>query len=156
MKKNNDIPKGYQLHFTTWENDGDFYRTDIISGLEKDDVKFYIDLLQHFKCKHDRKNDNDTFYGNGSTDMKELRKIIDELLKKYNVSENIRKEWDSRQDPDFCGDQDDWLWEVLCDNLNIAYQEEYPDEIYMSRVFDKAEVFFVPKEIKDVTKEFVK
>ena len=32
----NTIPKGYQLHVTSWENDGDNYKTEVLSGLMRE------------------------------------------------------------------------------------------------------------------------
>lgn len=44
------IPKGYEIHISSWENDGDDYSTQVISGLSKEDVKFYIETIKLFSA----------------------------------------------------------------------------------------------------------
>jgi hypothetical protein len=42
------IPAGYQLSITSWENDGDNYKTKILYGLTREDVQFYLHFLKPF------------------------------------------------------------------------------------------------------------
>ena len=49
--KNTIIPAGYRLSVTSWENDGDNYRTEIISGLSDEQVRLRIALLKLFERK---------------------------------------------------------------------------------------------------------
>lgn len=46
------IPAGYQIQITSWENDADNYNTKILSGLTKEDAKFYIEFAKLFKTPY--------------------------------------------------------------------------------------------------------
>jgi hypothetical protein len=41
------IPAGYQVSVTSWENDGDNYRTETIPGLSKEGAQFLVDLVMY-------------------------------------------------------------------------------------------------------------
>ena len=135
MGKN--IPAGYQLHITTWENDGDNYKTKIISGLGEFDLKFYIDWINQFKGAR----------GNDYVEDEELSSILSEMLDKHPyMSETLRTKWTDMLE---C---EDLIWEMN------AYFLSNPDNGYdhgFVRAIDHLEVFLVPEEITNVTSQFV-
>jgi hypothetical protein len=47
----NNIPAGYQIHITSWENDGDHSQTKVISGLTRDELELIIKFCNWFKKK---------------------------------------------------------------------------------------------------------
>jgi len=80
--------KGYLLKVTTWENDGDDYKTQEIDGLDENELKFYIELAERFKSEYQKnkktKNIGTCNLGNNEQPLYILFATIHELLKKYN------------------------------------------------------------------------
>ena len=135
------IPPGYQLHITSWENDADNYKTEILSGLTKEDVRFYIHFLSHFEM--------DKPYGNGRigeySDAEKIaitsayetcRPTTPQLLEDI---ENSIEHWKTS----YYGC--DWVY----DTIGIWCEGE------RYRVFDSCEVYLVRTPIPNVTGEFV-
>ncbi len=46
------IPKGYVIDVTTWENDGDNYKTKTLFGVEEHELQQFKYLLKKFKSRH--------------------------------------------------------------------------------------------------------
>lgn len=46
------IPKGYVIDVTTWENDGDNYKTKTLFGVEEHELQQFKYLLKKFKRRH--------------------------------------------------------------------------------------------------------
>jgi hypothetical protein len=136
------IPSGYQLHITSWENDGDNFNTEILSGLTKEDVKFYLHFLNHFKSH--------TSYGNGC-----IREYPDaEKIAITNAYEKCRP-----TSPQLLEDVEDSIkyWEY---NPNGSRDWVYEtigfwDEGDFYRVFHSYEVYLIRTPIPNVTEEFV-
>jgi hypothetical protein len=134
-----DIPSGYQLSIISWENDGDNYKTKILNGLTKEDVKFYIHFLKHFQSTY------------GNEDVSEhpnAEKIaIESAWKKFPPSS-----------PQLVQDVKDSIegWKV---NPNESYDWiyatiEYSCEGESYRVFESYKVHLIPHTIPDVTNQF--
>ena len=51
------IPASYQLHVHSWEDDTDHHDTEILHGLTKEDVEFYLELLENFRSRSDGSQD---------------------------------------------------------------------------------------------------
>jgi hypothetical protein len=136
-----NVPSGYQLHITSWENDGDNYKTQIISGLTKEDVQFYLHFLNHFGNDGSYGNENTYEYSDAekiaiTNAYEKCRPTSPELLEK--VKRSIIR-WETSNDS--C----DWVYDT------IGFGEE--GECY--RVFDDYEVYLIKKPIPNVTEEFV-
>lgn len=136
-----NIPSGYQLHITSWENDGDNYKTKIISGLTKEDVQFYLHFLNHFG--------NDGPYGNEDFDKyPDAEKIaITNAYEKcrptsLNLLETVKRSiihWETSKD------SFDWVYDTIGTwNYGDCY-----------RVFDDYKVYLIRTPIPNVTEEFV-
>lgn len=137
-----DIPAGYQLHVTTWENDADAYNTEIFSGLTETDVKFLLSIAKKFVSKNNSRNG----LGNGGVPSKKLLKVVNDALKKFpDVSQKIRD--------DFTVDEDT-VWEAITEILGYPVSEYYWEEENFCRVFDRYEVFLIETPIKDVSAQF--
>lgn len=141
-----NIPVGFQLHVTTWENDADHYRTEIISGLSEDDVRFLVSIAQEFKSR----NGSPKGLGNGSVDGEQLRELIREKLFDHpNISEDVRTTWQEGADDEGAA------YSLISDMLLGTPQEEgYWDEGNFCRVFDGFQVFYFPEAVRDVTANF--
>ena len=148
-----NIEKGYQLHITTWENDGDVYKTKVINGLAKEDVKFYIELASLFTSRNNSSSKGfgnggvtefgDKYHNSGMEDVVEvIRKVV---LNNPNAKEDITSPYLSE---DF-----DEIYEHLIEEV-LDYTEQYEDETYFCRVFSGFKVYYFPEEVTEVTEEF--
>ena len=153
-----NIPSGFQLQITTWENDGDCYKTQVFSGLTEADVKFYLSIARKFKSRNTglhcerRPAEN---YGNGSITADEMIKMFNKAVEDNpDISENIKHMVENCKDE--YQDDDEYrgegYYQVLIELL--GYTEEYGAGPFFCRVFDKATVYYFPEEILDITKEF--
>jgi hypothetical protein len=135
------IPSGYQLHITSWENDADNYKTEILSGLTKEDVQFYLHFLNHFEshnpygneCIQDHPDAEKIAITNA---YEKCRPTSSQLLEDV---ENSIEHWKTSDDS--C----DWVYE----SLGVF------GEGYFYRVFDSCKVYLIQTPIPNVTGEFV-
>lgn len=150
------FPKGYQLHVTTWENDGDFYQTEILSGLTEADVRFYLDLANRFKS---RNQSGKSGMGNGEVTAKQLLELAQDLITKHpGISRSIKLDWidaiDKVENHDEELDLDcaEMIY-TLVTNI-IGYPAESIDVMNFCRVFDSFEVYYFPEDVMSVTEKF--
>lgn len=133
MTKFNTIPKGYKLTVTTWENDGDNYKTEFLYGLSKEEVLFYVELCKTF--------DRNTHY-----ELSNNYDLDDDQLKQYNqlIANLCEKHAATIEQYDI--DVEDDLY-----NLSISSGE------WMVRVVEEFSVEFIPDDIliEDVTNQFI-
>jgi len=69
--------KGYMIEVVSWEDDGDNYQTNKLSGLNENDVDFYKELLPLFYCK----SNNSDCFGNcyEESDLRDIEETLDIL-----------------------------------------------------------------------------
>ena len=137
-----NIPAGYQLSISTWENDYDNYKTETLNGLTSEDVQFYICFLNYFKRKG---------FGNETVDSEtigiEERIAITEAYNQYPPSspELLERVQSSLADwKDNPNESHDWITDL------IGFWND--GEYY--RVIEKIDVHYVPQVIEDVTQQF--
>jgi hypothetical protein len=175
---------GYQLHVRSWENDGDNYKTEVISGLNETDCRFLVMIASAFGRCHDRKANKYGLTGNEENTIEQLIPLFRDAHYEYSsVSETYRgvvptddnlvslyTEYHAlgynspeQKDPKF-----DVLGKYGCDN-EVAWFADYahelirellgqPGEYYESdfvRVCESIKVFYVPGAIEDVTNQFI-
>jgi len=153
-----NVPKGYQLQIHTWENDGDSWTTQTLSGLTKVDVLFYLHILKPFQ--------KDGTLGNSFVPVYDLVDIVNKTLQEFlpnrpNMSQDILDRWgDAIQLDDRNGSP--YIYELLCEEL-LGYPNDqyYNDEPNFCRVFDRFEVFYIPvfyipEVLLNVTEEFAR
>jgi hypothetical protein len=145
---------GYQLHITSWENDADNYNTKIISGLTKEDVKFYIYFLKHFRsCSPSRNiDDKSPKYSFGNSDIPDSgenpEKIaIEAAYKKFPPTSKQLLD-DVKESIDFWKDDPDESCDWVYDTIGIWGEGSF------FRVFDSFEVYLIRTPIPNVTEEF--
>ena len=132
----NDIPVGYQLHVTSWENDGDNFDTKILSGLTAEDVAVYVDLLSLLVSAS-----AGGFANRNNIDIERVALAVREKLAAHpKLSDGIRK--------DFLECDMDSVRDPMGDLLGYS---EYVD----FRVFASCKVYLFETPAKDVTKQFV-
>ena len=141
--KQTKIPAGYRVTVTSWENDGDNYRTNSIDGLSCQDAKLLVNLSRLQEGE----------FGN-------MYEPSDEKCAKY--SKACKKVFDvNPHDPlgKFAG----WNTETTEENADELASEMLQDlfgssEYYYTRVCEEVVVEYLPQDIfiDDVTKEFVK
>jgi hypothetical protein len=151
-----NIPAGYQLHVTSWENDADNYQSKIVSGLTEEDVKFYLHFLRHFysdwctgkigpgfgnketrECPEAEKIAVESAYEYCKPTSKKLLEKVEELIETWKTNPTTESSdfFLIEETIDYWG----WDWGAT------AY-----------RVFDSFQVYYIPKQLIDVTKEFSK
>ena len=141
------IKAGYQLQVTTWENDGDHYNTEIRSGLTKEDTKFLISIAEQFSKKGK--------YGNDFIKDNDLIEVVSKALEgNSSITPLMKAEWqEALQNSIDEGDGAFYLHEILSDTLLGCPEEDYGAGF--CRVVETIEVFCIPEDIDDVTKEFI-
>lgn len=144
-----NIPAGYQIHFITWENDGDAYATKILSGLNEADAKFFYDLASNFKSR----NSDIKGYGNGEVDDNVLKDIFKNTLEKHPLlSTGFKDEINECIDDEENG----WLYLFLCDNILDQPHEEiyWTDYNNFCRVVERIQVYYLKEPAVDMTEQF--
>jgi len=139
-----NIPSGYQVIVTSWENDLDHVKSTTTRGLNIEDTKAVIWLVSHFK----RESTNSNTY----VSEEFLVKLHNEFKAKFclSVSDQIRARFVCYED-----DPEEiaiFFYDALATLL--GYTVDYEDEPYFMRVTMKVEVYYFPEEIKDVTSHF--
>lgn len=127
------IKKGYMLSVISWENDGDNYNTVTIDGLEKDDVEFYLNFINIFK-----KLDLENRYDEG-IEEEEAEQFKDEMNMIYenNFPEKYQKHIVDHE----CI--------LLTSRKLLSCGEDFT-----TRVYDSHSIYFIPEDIKDISKDF--
>lgn len=147
------IPAGYQLQITSWENDADCYKTQVFSGLTKEDCQFLIELGKLFRSDYRVKKGEKAFGGSCGREIafdvvmdaydaviaKHKDKITPSLLEQFQVER---------------GEDDEYHYGDCIAELVGYPEEEYYHEIQYFRVFDSYKVYLYPEAIREVTEEF--
>lgn len=147
-----NIPQGYVIKVTTWENDGDNYMTVEKSGLSATDVKFYIMICNMFRAEYD------TAYqpvigrrlGNGEIQEIDINAVLDAAVNHFRDQIGpIPHDWDKKliaESAVHVGD--DFYADLVYDLIGNWMEGTY------YRVVEGYQVFYVPVELVDSTKEF--
>jgi hypothetical protein len=157
MTTTHNIPAGYQLHVTTWENDADDYNTKITNGLGMGSILFLVALAKKFKSKHNHKEKG---LGNDSTTRDQLVDAIKSALAVSAPSTEMMSVIERLIAPAVEDDEDDvsgyYIHEWLCETLlgyaaNEIYRYEYSN---FCRVYQSHQVFYFPLECMNVSEQF--
>jgi len=161
---NKMIKKGYQLTITSWENDGDAYKTQIISGLSQEKLKFFIDVMSNFFWNHRFAETlvKGKYYHGGNKNISDEKvvEIINDTLSRYpDVKEEIMTEYDLGHENDEF--EEEWDREEY---ISVSYRKiitdllghpvsEYYDKDFV-RVACEYQVHYIPLDVEDVTQLF--
>lgn len=127
------IKKGYNIHITSWENDGDFYNTKVKVIQTQEEAKFYLEWLNIFGSRHNWK-DRPAGLGNemglkyDGDVMQSALAYTNELRIKYDL-----EVWSSVEE----------FWDESCDVLGSS-------EFYDFRVFERAEVYYIEQDLNPI------
>lgn len=135
-----NIKPGFLLKVTTWENDGDNYNTVDLDGLTETEVRFYLHL-----CKKFDSYAVDTF-GNEDIHGEQFYIGMMEHIKAYDGEVPVKWQFKPDEDTDL---DDEYFYQDRLGDIGIQSTEHG-----FWRVFEDGEVFLVPEEIKNVTKQF--
>lgn len=126
------IPKGYALSITTWENDGDEYDTNVVTGLTKEQVNEHLLVLGWFShCANDLGGENLCYpdfldrlfdnYKSGKLSLEFISTFTKSEFPAIDCSDVEQEIWAELLHPDIDSDR-------LYDLLGCS---EYYDELYM-------------------------
>lgn len=154
----NDIPAGYQIIFSTWENDGNAAKTKVRSGIQSaEDVRFLLALASRFAS---RNSDRPGLGGEYPT-VDQLIEVVDSTLARFpDISSNLRAMFEDERD--IClkeGEDDEDLadrwYDLICDIiLDYPEDEHYCDEPRFCRVFEEATIYYFEQPIADISADF--
>ena len=139
-----DIKAGYQVHTTTWENDGDHYKTIVTSGLSKEDAIFIVALANKFNRRSKLANDyvKDTDLIEAVNDVFELNQgLSSEMLNIW------KRPIEEMEDATY------YVRELINEHI-LGIPDEYHDGGFC-RLVENIDVYYIPSDIKNVTKEFI-
>jgi hypothetical protein len=140
-----EIPAGYRVVVTSWENDADNYKTEMVEGLSRDDVSLLVDVIQLFYSKNNPPKGR-VCYGN-------LCEPDDEIIEQCMsaIEAVLAQHPKSSTSPlsDYFKNAEG-VMEYLCD-LGLS-----GSEFFWTRVLESFEVYYFPEAmyIQVVTDEF--
>lgn len=152
-----NIPIGYRLVITSWENDGDNYYDTVFEGLSKVDAEYLIALASLFKSMYigDRTGFGGSAYHyelekRGSGDFyRDIAEAMTAITAQHQeASEELRERFGIDTTADYWHDQ---VLGAASELVHYPSEDMPPDYI---RVFEKFTVHDVKMEIQDVTASF--
>lgn len=134
------IPAGYQIHVTSWENDGDARATVTASGLTAGDIRFMIEIANFFGKA-----------GNDFIDIEQINEVVGSAYYSagdlYQFSPEMHRKYSGCEDP----------YEFICENL-LGYPMDpgyyCGGEKRFCRRVESYRVFYFPEAVEDVTEKF--
>ncbi|WPK28989.1 hypothetical protein [Escherichia phage vB_EcoP_EP32B] len=144
------IPKGYVIDVTTWENDGDNYKTKTLFGVEEHELQQFKYLLKKFKSRHSstkaERYCGNTLFSDCSLLIYEY--LVEGLFSDQLYPEFIKKVFDIEVDLGNKSEEDESrvfdLFQGLIDILGHA--SEYYDYDFL-RVVERVEFAYIEEEI---------
>lgn len=78
------IQSGYRVSITTWENDADYYMTQVLDGLCAQDAAFYVDLARQFASVNSLKaTDGGANLGNNECSLISLVTLLSQVASRH-------------------------------------------------------------------------
>jgi hypothetical protein len=132
MAKKKVISKGYTIEVTSWENDGDNYRTEKIIEQDEAKAKAIGKMCKElFKSSNNGENGIGNLMNDGSNRKKGDKKVL-EYMKKNPILSNNKKLSDEK------------LIETC---MNYNYNLMGGSEYYYSRVCEKVSITYAPEDV---------
>jgi len=133
------IKKGIKLDITSWENDGDHYNTKSFTGLDLDEAKFMIDVLQLFSSS------NKQGFGNAHEDDDITDEVVNAVTKVVMAHKS-----NHALCPDFLVKMG-FDKEVEMDAIReFAYEAMGCSEYYQFRVYESHKAHMIPEDIQEI------
>jgi hypothetical protein len=142
------ISAGYQIQATSWENDGDNYKTQVISGISSPDVQFYVDLANTFNRSQSVKG-----LGNSWLSEERFSSIISDLLTvNPDISKELRERFTISSENDY---ELDNIYEEVCEIIGFP-GEGYQEDGMFFRVVEDVKVYYFPDQLPNLIGCFTK
>jgi hypothetical protein len=148
------IPKGYRLIVSSWENDGDHSRTEMMDGLSKEDTSFLVELIGLLKSKNGR--GDKTYFGNMyDPDDKERIKFAIAFQRVVSKHAAMGSPLAERYLPEGTGSDED-QHAYMGGAIELLYDLGLSGGEFYTRVLESYKVEYLPEDVKiqDVTSEF--
>jgi len=149
------IPRGYQLQITSWENDGDYYNTQIVNGLTASQAAFYVEFAELFG---DSGIETGNCCDNEEVEWAKLYKAVLEICERYPnaFASFVYDNWINDLDKacrDALADPGDEEAEDEARTIihEIAHELLDSSEFYVFRVFESAKIFYFPEDVNEVS-----
>ena len=135
--KTTTIPAGYRLTVASWENDMDNCREEIVEGLTREHIEFYVSICKRMKSKNqkDDRNNFGNMYEPSDVEIEKLQEFIYSVYEKYGIMYD-------KEDEDII--------------FNCLYEIGLSGSDFYTRVCESYKVEHVPEDIvfEDVTDSF--
>lgn len=142
-----NIKAGIKLDITSWENDGDNYKTKSFYGLGEAEVRFYVEFCKLFNS-HNGDGDTECFgniYDADDLDWDALiNKVKAVIDKEHSGFAVLQSEWDMILD-----DEDDWK-NFICELTGKLMSST--EDCYF-RAYEGYKAYYIPIEIKEIKLE---
>lgn len=139
-----NIPAGWQIKITSWENDGDYNHTQIISGLSEAAARFYVEVAHLFESNSGIKAAN--VCDSDDVEWDKLITAFKAIVTKYpTVLSEIWHEPDETKIIEALTDDniEDTIGQVSSELIDSS-------EYYVFRVFESYNAFYFPQEIQSI------
>ena len=125
------VPPGYMIECSSWENDGDHFKTRVIEGLTKESAQLKYDLLNAIT-----NSGCENTYEYNEFELGPLKNAVLEVANKHGCVIDTELGWES------------FMWEEVRDLLGQA-------EFYI-RCIDDVQIYYVPFDVEfpNVTDQF--
>lgn len=148
-----NIAPGLLLSITTWENDGDNYRTQQLPALNEEEVRFYLMIASVFKSGnyHTQSLGNMPVYNSYEKDGRAIdhTPLLDKVIADYMaVGGYVPDAWKRDLDEEIPEDDDSYFYmDLLGDFIGTSDYGHW-------RVFECFEVHQIKEEIPDISAQF--
>lgn len=122
--------KGYLIRVTSWENDGDNYRTEEVHEYNEETAKQIVEFAKLFKSKIGNLNDNE---------RDKATETFLAFIEKYPefIPNDAIEDWENADEIV------DYLVDVPMYNLGLT-----GGDYFFTRVAEKIEIFYFPEDVK--------
>jgi len=148
-----NIPAGYRITVTSWENDGDHYNTVSLDGLSLDKVGFYADLCKAFRSRNSydgKPGGVGNYYEPSDAEIAHVHGVLRKIYAKHPaIRAELVDEDTETTDEEFEDGLGDMLMDMASD-IGLTAGE------FFTRVCSAwtVEYLAVPVEFEDVTSRF--
>lgn len=143
------IPQGFQLIITSWENDGDNYNTETVSGLSLEEVSFLTKFISLFRSRNNRNNNNHigNYYEPSEKELSHILNVIKQFVEQNPSPAKFIEYFNGLNDDEY----------ALNGPIELASDLSLSRGEFFTRVIEDFQVLYYLEEIKilDLTADFV-
>lgn len=137
------IPKGYQLHVTSWENDGDNYKTEVLSGIQDlNDVKFLVSVAKDL---------GGGLLGNTEVPDETIDFVVRNNMCLHSISDEMRGRLTVGEDYTLEERVDIYYDSLITDLLGWPCEyESMVGDCRFCRMYESHKIYFIPEDITEI------